>query len=465
MSIVNSIKNVLRPFKNSLLFKYSLLPKIKVYSDNRFTVLCTVYNVEKYLEEFFESITSQTLDFEKHIFLLVIDDGSQDSSAQIIKNWQNKYPKNITYIYKENGGQQSAFNLGLQHVKTPWVTFIDPDDTVNPRYFQEVNKCIKLGVDIVSTNIIFYFEDTKIYKPHYLHYRFKYKIKIVNPISMQGYIQSTIATVFIRTNLIQKENLQFNSKIKPVMYDGCFINNLLLAYPKSNIAFIKNAHYYYRKREDNSSLVNAAWQNPGRYIDVIKYGLIDLLEMSQKGHKKSPLYIQRYVLYQIQYYYKRIVNGGDTLSFMSDSEINDFKKLLIILFSYIDAEVIESCNLGGLWHKYRIGFYNLYKDKIIFKQVCYVDSFDKGELSLHYYYHSESNDKYTLNGEILTPISENILEHKFLDEIFLYEKRITIPCTGKWKYFNAQIGDIETQISYKAKRYTQGIKLNKIISS
>jgi glycosyltransferase involved in cell wall biosynthesis len=58
-------------------------------------------------------LVNQTLDFKKHIFLVLVDDGSPDNSAEIIKKWQKQYPDNITYVKKENGGQASARNFGV----------------------------------------------------------------------------------------------------------------------------------------------------------------------------------------------------------------------------------------------------------------------------------------------------------------------------------------------------------------
>ena len=70
----------------------------------QYTVVSAVYNVEKYLDEYFESLVNQSLNFKKYIHLILVDDGSTDHSADIIKKWQKKYPNTITYIYKENGG-------------------------------------------------------------------------------------------------------------------------------------------------------------------------------------------------------------------------------------------------------------------------------------------------------------------------------------------------------------------------
>ncbi|EOK1059916.1 glycosyltransferase family A protein, partial [Campylobacter jejuni] len=116
------LQNFLKQFKPK---------KYKAY--NKYVIVSAVYNVEKYLDDFFKSIINQRLDFKNNIHLICVDDGSTDNSANIIKKYQKKYPKNIIYLYKENGGQASARNLGLKYLKEndlniPWVTFTDPDD-------------------------------------------------------------------------------------------------------------------------------------------------------------------------------------------------------------------------------------------------------------------------------------------------------------------------------------------------
>ncbi len=434
-----------------------------------YSIVTPVYNVEKYLDKYFESLIEQTLSFENNIYLILVDDGSTDKSAEIIKNYEKKFPKNIKYIKKENGGVSSARNVGMQYVKTPWFTMIDPDDMVNETYFEEVDKCVvgDKSIDMVSCNIIFYIDETAEYKNHFLSYRFKAEKKVVNPSNMQNYIQSTVNSVFFKSSVIEKYQMNFDEKIVPVFEDGCFINQLFIEDKNINIAYLKEAKYFYRKRLDNSSIVNSAWQKPGRYLDAIEYGLLDLFVKAKVKDTNIPVYIQRFVLYQVQFYYKRIVNDGDKLEFLSQEQLILFQELLYKLFSYIDSETIETCALGGLWHKYRVGFYNLYKDKTIFKHVCYLDGYNSvnKKLKLHYYTHSDTKEEFFLNDKVLKPSSEEIIEHYFFDQLFVYEKVIYIPLVGEWEYFDVKLGGIETQISLNAKRYKTGIQVNNLINT
>ena len=76
----------------------------------KFSVLIPVYNTEKYLEECLQSILNQTYqDFE----IIIVDDGSSDSSGAICDNFQKAYPEKIIVIHKENQGLISARRVGI----------------------------------------------------------------------------------------------------------------------------------------------------------------------------------------------------------------------------------------------------------------------------------------------------------------------------------------------------------------
>lgn len=93
----------------------------------KISVVTAVYNVEEYLQEMIESITVQTIGFA-NVQLILIDDGSQDSSGQICDQYALQYPENIIVIHKENGGVSSARNEGLRYVKGEYINFTDADD-------------------------------------------------------------------------------------------------------------------------------------------------------------------------------------------------------------------------------------------------------------------------------------------------------------------------------------------------
>lgn len=92
----------------------------------KISIIVPVYNTAKYLERCVDSIVAQTYaDWE----LLLVDDGSTDRSGDICDRYAASDPR-IQVFHKPNGGVSSARNLGLDHAKGEWITFVDSDDKV-----------------------------------------------------------------------------------------------------------------------------------------------------------------------------------------------------------------------------------------------------------------------------------------------------------------------------------------------
>lgn len=105
----------------------------------KISVIVPVYNIEKYLMECLESIAAQTLE---GIQVLLIDDGSKDSSGQICKDFIAAHP-NFEYYHKENGGTATARNLGLSLARGEYIGFVDSDDWIEPNMFETMYRAVK----------------------------------------------------------------------------------------------------------------------------------------------------------------------------------------------------------------------------------------------------------------------------------------------------------------------------------
>lgn len=99
------------------------------------SVIVPVYNAEKYLSRCINSILAQSFtNFE----LLLIDDGSTDKSSEICDDYAAK-DQRIKVFHKKNGGVSSARNMGLDHAKGKWITFVDSDDCIYANIFDIIS--------------------------------------------------------------------------------------------------------------------------------------------------------------------------------------------------------------------------------------------------------------------------------------------------------------------------------------
>ena len=108
--------------------RHKIMPEI--------SIIVPVYNVEQYLPRCIDSILAQTFtDFE----LLLIDDGSPDNCGKVCDDYAAKDAR-IRVFHKENGGVSSARNFGLDRITGEYVSFIDSDDVVSPRFLEILRK-------------------------------------------------------------------------------------------------------------------------------------------------------------------------------------------------------------------------------------------------------------------------------------------------------------------------------------
>lgn len=113
------------------------------------TVLMAVCNGEKYLREAINSILNQT--FRDFIFL-IIDDGSTDSTSEIIKSYTD--PRVKLVVNGSNIGQLASLNKGFKLIETPFVARMDADDISMPDRIEILYRHIRKGrnISVVSCN-------------------------------------------------------------------------------------------------------------------------------------------------------------------------------------------------------------------------------------------------------------------------------------------------------------------------
>lgn len=439
---------------------------IKYSGKNNFTIIAAVYNVEKYLDEFFISIINQSLKFKQHIQIICVDDGSTDNSKNIIFKWKKKYPNNIQYIYKENGGQASARNVGLNHVKTDWVTFIDPDDFISADYFYKIDNYLgnKTDIALVGCPLIFYFEDKNIFKDtHPLKYRFAKGTQTLGVSNLENYLQLSASTAIFKMPEISKHNILFDEKMKPSFEDAKFVTDYILNIDKSyKVGFLSGISYFYRKRDDGSSTLDSAWRNPLLFSRVLEKGCIQILKDAKNKLGTAPEHIQRVALYHIIWYFGRIVNNPSSVSHLTDQEKEKFISFLFEMFNFIDEKTILRFNLAGVWWYQKVALLGLFKKVSPPSQIAYIEDFDvkRNQVLIRHFSNFNHIESYLLDKKDTIPSYQKEIRHDFLGHLYTKEYRTWIYVDNA-KELSFSLNQKAVKLTFLGKQYDK-LNINSI---
>lgn len=181
------------------------------------SIVIPVYKVEKYIHQCIDSVLNQTLE---DIEIILVDDGSPDSSPEICDAYAQEYDC-IKVIHKRNGGLSSARNAGIEMANGQYLMFLDSDDWWNPKVnvkeiLLEVRQ--KPDVEMFLLTSLDYIEGQGLYKRK--EHEFLDEISTDN---VEMYYQSLLnngnlevhaATKIFKTEFIKKNNLYFSLGIK-----------------------------------------------------------------------------------------------------------------------------------------------------------------------------------------------------------------------------------------------------------
>lgn len=110
-------------------------------NEMKYSILVPVYNVENYIEQCIDSLLSQTYKGDYEIIL--VDDGSTDSSGDICDRYAEKHPDKIKVVHKKNQGLISARDAGIEKAQGEYCLFVDSDDFAEDSLLQVVDEEIE----------------------------------------------------------------------------------------------------------------------------------------------------------------------------------------------------------------------------------------------------------------------------------------------------------------------------------
>lgn len=240
------------------------------------SVIIPVYNVEKYLRECIDSVLNQTYsEFE----VILVNDGSTDSSGEICKDYE--HDSRVIVINQENGGLSAARNTGLKHAVGDYVYFLDSDDYIALDTLEILvheaettqDDCICFDADVFNET------ENKILNPDFYHRSPDFLETVSGPellykLIKQGAYRSSVPLLFIRREVISSGKLQFYNGL--LHEDELFTIQLLLKV--NQVHHIPLAMYKRRMRDESITTVKMSTKNVISFcviIDELQKVIID----------------------------------------------------------------------------------------------------------------------------------------------------------------------------------------------
>lgn len=232
------------------------------------SVILPIYNVELYLNQCIESVVGQTY---KNIEIILVDDGTKDSSGLICDEWAQKDSR-IIVIHKKNEGLGYARNSGLEIAHGDFVMFVDSDDRIEEQAVEKlINRIWETGSDTVLCNFYRWYSDGR-----KIEVNCGYTTEVFDGIQVKENVLLEIVgalpnaskdiTVYMSVwhgiysmGLIKENNIRFPSEREYISEDLIFDIDYF-RYSK-RVAFIPDNLYMYRENENSLSTI----YNPMRF--------------------------------------------------------------------------------------------------------------------------------------------------------------------------------------------------------
>ena len=294
------------------------------------SVIIPVYNVEQYLRECLDSVVNQTL---KEIEIICVDDGSTDSSLEILKEYAAK-DKRITIITQKNLHAGVARNAGLSVARGEYLSFLDSDDFFELNMLEEMYKKGKEdNVEMVICNALKYIDGEL---KDGLFVREKYLKRNIFSCHEKGAASSVFQAIYgfpwnklIAHSIVNRHNLRFAAIDHH--NDTSFVMTSVVAANK--ISYTPEKYIYYRYREN--SICHAAKDISCMY-KALKETYQNISKLDNFEYVKRSFI--NYALEFIIYYYRKKSNAekNKLLPYIAKLyEQFEFKKYPINYFNII----------------------------------------------------------------------------------------------------------------------------------
>ena len=394
----------------------------------RFSIVSAVHNVERYLGAFIDAVEGQTFPADRFEVVLV-DDGSTDGTPQLLAAWAARRPDLVRVLTKENGGQSTARNLGLEHARGEWVTFTDPDDVIEPGYLTEVDRFLTDHPDtgMVACNLLFLDDATgEVSDTHPLRHRFRGKARLRDLDGHPAFFFVSAPVAFFRRDRIESTGLRFDPEIRPNFEDGHFSARYLLDLERPLVGFVPGARYLYRKRSDASSTLGQSKSGPDRYTRVLRHGYLDLLQRATAGGRPAPPWLQNVILYELSW----VLSVQHQAAGLPDAVIDEFEDLMAQILDHLHPALIDGTPVARVKRLYREILLHSYRPEPWVQDHALLARLDEAQglvQVLYRYTRRAPVERILSDGVEVRPAHAKVRDHQVFGRTVIHERILWVP--------------------------------------
>ena len=311
------------------------------------SVIIPVYNVEKYLKECIDSVLNQTYDnFE----IILVDDGSTDSSGKICGEYAQNYKK-IKCIHTQNQGPSSARIIGIENALGEYIYFLDSDDYIDA----DALSVLEQTAEVNNSDIVFFealsFVDSQRGKNIKQSYVYKKDYGSDSGFEMFKHLQADDS--FHVSIPMQFFKLSFLKEKKPQFVRGIYHEDMVFTFEAFLLASkITHCHrqLYFRRYREKSIMTSEKSEKYFISLTVVYKTLCDFLNSHKTDSIDAVKFTDR-CAYNALDVYKKL----DSSSRRKNRTVySDFKKYLLHENLYSSKELKLKCRSVLLWTIYKI---------------------------------------------------------------------------------------------------------------
>lgn len=303
-------------------------------NNEKVSIIVPIYNVEKYLNRCIESIINQTY---KNLEIILINDGSTDSSQQICNTYKDR-DERIKVINKENSGVSATRNIGLYNATGQWIVFIDSDDWIENDMIEKLlNVAHNENAEIVQCNSYYAYEKEIIKRAEIMpNYQVRkdienIKLDIISP--KYDEMENNTYTRAIRAvhgKIFKSEVLKNEKFIENIFIfeDGIFLLSIL---DNVKTYILINEYLYYYRVTENS--ITKKFSN--EYLNQIEQIMKNIRDyvVKQKDKEKfekmyNVMYFELISSSMTRYFFNKDNKKKNKIKLLKEKSENEYKSII-----------------------------------------------------------------------------------------------------------------------------------------